>query len=88
MIDRRALLHKLNASSFIGGNVANGEHPVRQVRTAGAARQPGHGLWVEEGLGVGDRDESRGVRRPVDAVDQARGEWCNLQFFLANFKTG
>ena len=78
MVNGRALFHELNRTTFISGNVANSHHPMRQVRTSAAAGQPGHGFRLEEGFGIGNRDEARSSRRPVDAVDETGSEWCDL----------
>ena len=69
MINRGALFHELQRSPLICRDITYGDKALREVGATIAARQPGHWLGVEDVLGIGDGDEARGARGPVDAVD-------------------
>ena len=72
LIDGRALLHELDGAARVGRDVADGQEPMRQLRTADDVRQPRRVLGSKQRLGVGNRDESRRARSPVDAVHNHR----------------
>ena len=79
VVDAGALAHELDRAALVGRDVAHGEHAVRQVGTAAAARQPRHRLRLQQRFGVGNCDETRRARRPVDTVDEHRRVWSDLK---------
>ena len=79
-IDGGAFVAELDRSARIGGDVADADHPMRQMRAAGRRRNPRSIVWTDQVLSIGDREQSRVTfERVAEESDMVRAKVDNME---------
>lgn len=81
-VDGGALVHELNGAARVGGNVADGQHAVRQGGRPHRNGQPGRVRRTQQVLGVRNRQQLRTADGPVDSVHNHRRVRRDLRIFF------
>ena len=68
LVNGGALVHKFNGAAWICRDVTDGNEPGGKMWAARGGLDPRDGGGAEQLLGVGDAQQARSLRRPVDPV--------------------